>query len=339
MTCYCSGPRFIFLICGPRAPARAERRHIWGALFTEGSGDEDGTIKVEMPLDELEFWFGGVAVLAEAGVTKVLASGQVGIFPVYTHYLINLETSTTPSSPGGEISILQFRKEDAEQVHALLLEGLVYAADSPRNVALRRYLYLLASLLVLTFLLLLVSIHPSTHRAGLLGALIVLCGAAGCAYIYRSITQFFLHLCTAARATDIADISATYGVPLPGQTQSSGAFWVAVDETTTRVVGCVGLKYDPRASGTLRRMFVSAGHRRRGIGSMLLVAAMAHARCISPELELELETSEFQDAARRLYERHGFRLAGTRVMWLGAGLPMRMVRFERRMMGDEGMSS
>lgn len=115
-------------------------------------------------------------------------------------------SSTTPSGSGGEISIRQFRTEDAEQVHALLVEGLVYAgksssiramtpninasnlADSPRNAALRKYLYLLTSVLALTFLVLVLAIDPSAERAGLLGALIVLCGAAGCAYICHSIT-------------------------------------------------------------------------------------------------------------------------------------------------------
>lgn len=73
---YYQGARFVFLVCSPCAPARTERRHIWDALFTERSGGEDGTITAEMPLDELEFWFGGVAVLAEAVVTNVLASSQ-----------------------------------------------------------------------------------------------------------------------------------------------------------------------------------------------------------------------------------------------------------------------
>jgi ribosomal protein S18 acetylase RimI-like enzyme len=79
----------------------------------------------------------------------------------------------------------------------------------------------------------------------------------------------------------------------------------------------------------MQRMFVSAAHRRRGIASVLLATATAHAQRISLE-ELNLNTSEFQPAAVELYRSHGFEQTGTGVMYLGVLLPMKMLYFHRK---------
>jgi ribosomal protein S18 acetylase RimI-like enzyme len=77
-------------------------------------------------------------------------------------------------------------------------------------------------------------------------------------------------------------------------------------------------------------MFVSMHHRRRGIGSQLIDVALDHVRRLRPPLEtLELETSELQLVAQRLYEKHGFRLVGTRVMRMGVLSSLTMLRFRR----------
>lgn len=77
-------------------------------------------------------------------------------------------------------------------------------------------------------------------------------------------------------------------------------------------------------------MFVSIHHRRRGIGSQLIDVALDHVRRLRPPLEtLELETSELQMAAQRLYEKHGFCLVETRVMRMGVLSSLTMLRFRR----------
>ncbi|KAJ7668174.1 hypothetical protein B0H17DRAFT_224054 [Mycena rosella] len=183
------------------------------------------------------------------------------------------------------IVIRQYRAEDAEQVHAILVEGLVYGAGSPRNTALRKALYRPVSFAAVASLIIglvcLAQIADPAPR--LLGAALCLGVAATFAVIHLAITQFFLRLCTIARATDMRNIPAAYDIPQPGA--PNGGFWVAAldygHDKRSEVVGYIGLKCESPASGTLRRMFVAVQHRRRGIGSMLLTAAMAHALRIS----------------------------------------------------------
>ncbi|KAJ7766981.1 hypothetical protein DFH07DRAFT_736956 [Mycena maculata] len=58
---------------------------------------------------------------------------------------------------------------------------------------------------------------------------------------------------------------------------------------------------------------------------------MDHARGRSPPLEtLDLETSEFQPGARKLYEKHGFSVVGSHVMRTGPLFSMKVFRFHRR---------
>ncbi|KAJ6537222.1 acyl-CoA N-acyltransferase [Mycena vulgaris] len=239
---------------------------------------------------------------------------------------------------GGEIVIRQFLAADAQQVHAILVEGLVHGVDSPRNTALRKILYSSVGLVGVAGIVIGISCVAGSTDLGLriLGATLCLCGISTFAYIQRTVTNFFGRLCTVARATDMADIAAAYGIPRAGgSTQCCGGFWVAAivsgDGVGSEIVGCIGLEYRPPGSGTLRRMFVSAAHRRRGIGRMLLDTAINHARRTSPPIvKLELDTSEFQPAAMRFYEQHGFDIERTYCMSLGVFLPMRMYMYSRR---------
>ncbi|KAJ7660390.1 hypothetical protein DFH06DRAFT_1089716 [Mycena polygramma] len=161
----------------------------------------------------------------------------------------------------------------------------------------------------------------------------------------HSIRKVFTGFCATARETDMADIPTTYDVPLSVDgvnsptAQGPGAFWVAAIESpadkTSEVVGYLGLDYralaDP-SSGELRRMIVPMNHRRRRIGSLLITAALDHARRHAPPYErLDLETTEFQPGARKLDENHGFSLVGTRIVRMGPLFSMTVLRLRRKM--------
>ncbi|KAF7328525.1 hypothetical protein MVEN_02539900 [Mycena venus] len=160
----------------------------------------------------------------------------------------------------------------------------------------------------------------------------------------RTITRMFVHFCATARETDMADIPHSYEVPLSVDgihlplEQGPAGFWVAAiespDRKTSEVVGYLGLDYhanpDP-SSGELRRMIVSVNHRRRKIASLLITASIDHARRHAPPLEtLDLETTEFQPGARKLYENHGFSVVGTRIMRMGPLFSMTVLRLRRK---------
>ncbi|KAJ7165458.1 hypothetical protein C8R43DRAFT_1164675 [Mycena crocata] len=266
--------------------------------------------------------------------------------------------------PEANFVIRPFQPNDMAQIHALLLEGLVYGPDSPRNIAIRRKaLFAVGILLSFAGVAFAIGALTSTfnypsHTALLFLAVLPVC-AVGSAYVYihTTITRFFLDLYARACATDLADVRAAYGVPDPdpqGREQSSGGFWVAVvdgdvgsaheSEKGEKVIGCIGLACSEYPSLSIRRMFVSVKHRRRGAGSALLCATVEHARCIAPPpppdvspLELTLDTSEFQPGAINLYMKHGFEQCGTFWMELGslAGFPMpvKMLLFRKRVAG------
>ncbi|KAJ7155218.1 acyl-CoA N-acyltransferase [Mycena filopes] len=241
---------------------------------------------------------------------------------------------------GGDIIIRQFQSRDAAQVHALLVEGLVWGPESPRNAALRRNFT--RPLSCLTYLGVLLGLgccalqKKTALRVG--GALLALGSATFFAHVRRMTTRMFVTVCATARETDMQDIARTYEIPREaGGVQGPGGFWVAAidspDGETSEVVGYLGLGFldyhvnaDP-TSGELRRMIVSMNHRRRRIGSLLITAAMDHARRHAPPLTtIDLETSEFQPGAQKLYRNMGFRLVGDRRLRMGRFFSVQIVR-------------
>ncbi|KAJ7868687.1 acyl-CoA N-acyltransferase [Mycena leptocephala] len=272
--------------------------------------------------------------------------------------------SSKRADGGGKFIVRRFQPKDAPQVHALLVEGLVYGPDSPRNTALRRNLNSGVSCATYAGFVLGLGCICSCRSSffQLVGIALCIVSLALFLFVRRSITNMFLDVCATARTTDLADIAAFYTVPQPADRaqiaskHGPSGFWVAVlasaGHPSSQVVGFLGLgmshiiyksrinptssppadcqKDAASSSGELRRMFVSMNHRRRGIGSQLISVALDHVRRLSPPLEtLELETSELQLVAQRLYEKHGFRLVGTRVMRMGVLSSLTMLRFRR----------
>jgi GNAT superfamily N-acetyltransferase len=90
--------------------------------------------------------------------------------------------------------------------------------------------------------------------------------------------------------------------------------------------GCGGIKLFGQEYGELKRMYVRPKFRAGGFGKMILDRLAEHAREHGVTL-LRLETGIHQEAAIRLYERHGFQRIGP----FGAytGNPMNLF-FEKR---------
>ncbi|KAJ6550148.1 acyl-CoA N-acyltransferase [Mycena capillaripes] len=220
-------------------------------------------------------------------------------------------------------------------------------AESPHNTAQRRNLYgRISCVSYAGFALGLGCLSRTNFTVRIGGAILCLATTALFVYMRRTITKMFVHFCATARKTDMENITHSYEIPIsvdgvqtPSE-QGPAGFWVAVIESpenkTSEVVGYLGLDYransDP-SSGELRRMIVSMHHRRRRIGSLLITAAMDHARRHSPPLQtLDLETTEFQPGALKLYEGHGYSLVGTRMMRMGPLFSMTVFRLRRRVM-------
>ena len=97
---------------------------------------------------------------------------------------------------------------------------------------------------------------------------------------------------------DLNDIESSYLL-------SGGAFDVLIDPSGL-TIGTIGLF--PLGDGRceLRKMYLAAEHRRRGLGKMLLHHAVASAKRLG-FARIELETASALKTAAQLYESFGFR--------------------------------
>jgi len=84
---------------------------------------------------------------------------------------------------------------------------------------------------------------------------------------------------------------------------------------TPELVGIVGIYQDAHRKAAHKAhiwgMFVQPEFRQSGIGGSLLSAAIRHASGMPGVSQIHLGVSETAETARRLYERHGFRIWGT----------------------------
>jgi putative acetyltransferase len=103
---------------------------------------------------------------------------------------------------------------------------------------------------------------------------------------------------TGATDSDLSDIESSYLRP-------GGSFDVLID-TSGEVIGTVGLF--PLGGGRceLRKMYLAAGCRGRGLGKLLAGHALERARQLGFR-RIELETASVLKAAGGLYESLGFR--------------------------------
>jgi putative acetyltransferase len=97
---------------------------------------------------------------------------------------------------------------------------------------------------------------------------------------------------------DLDDIERHY-------VRAGGAFDVLLDDAG-RIIGSVGVYPLGPGACELRKMYLDARHRGRGLGRLLLDHALRRAAELG-FTRVELETSTRLDAARKLYERYGFK--------------------------------
>ncbi|KAJ7073636.1 acyl-CoA N-acyltransferase [Mycena amicta] len=220
-----------------------------------------------------------------------------------------------------EIVIRQYLPKDYDQVYALLDVGFAVGPGSPGAAAFAKSLWTPAALASYAFFL--AGCFLSLNTAPILGLTLCLLAVGTILYLRHGAAQAFRNFCKNARQTDMQDITAYYQISA-GQALTPAGFWVAVIQgDIDEVVGFFGMEHLPSRPtvGHLRRMIVSPHHRRRRIGSLIIQAIIAHAQKHSPNgaiggplTRLELETSVYQPPARALYEKHGFRVVGSRIM-------------------------
>lgn len=84
---------------------------------------------------------------------------------------------------------------------------------------------------------------------------------------------------------------------------------------TPELIGIVGIYRDPHRKAAHKAqiwgMYVQPAFRQSGIGNSLISTAIRHAREMPEITQIHLCVSETAGAARRLYERHGFKIWGT----------------------------
>jgi ribosomal protein S18 acetylase RimI-like enzyme len=104
--------------------------------------------------------------------------------------------------------------------------------------------------------------------------------------------------------SDVDDIDAGY------MKSDGNHFWVA-EAPGGEVVGMVGVQHHQADVGEIRRLRVAQDHRRRGIGSALVEAALKF--CQDRQcLKVTLDTFMEREPALRLFEKFGFRHSRTR---------------------------
>ena len=111
--------------------------------------------------------------------------------------------------------------------------------------------------------------------------------------------EFGLALDPRGTDRDLEDVDESYR-------RGGGEFWV-VESSGGRIVGACGVWPDPAEPGRceLRKMYLDALLRGRGIGGQLLALALDHARAAGFR-RMELETNHAMTAAIVLYQRAGF---------------------------------
>ena len=104
---------------------------------------------------------------------------------------------------------------------------------------------------------------------------------------------------------DIDDIDHAYMKP------SGNHFWVAEAAESGEVVGMIGVQAHEEGCGEIRRLRVRSDHRRKGIGSALVEAALRFCQ-EKHYLKIQLDTFVDRAAAIRLFEKFHFRHSRSR---------------------------
>ena len=100
---------------------------------------------------------------------------------------------------------------------------------------------------------------------------------------------------------DLPDLCA----PASSYAQTNGAFW-AVEDERGRVCACVAVDFPEPGTAELHRLYVRPDQRGRGLGTLLVRQAEAHARGKGASRLILWSDTRFT-TAHRLYTRLGYR--------------------------------
>lgn len=98
---------------------------------------------------------------------------------------------------------------------------------------------------------------------------------------------------------------STHALELSALRRPGVTFWAAREDDA--VVGCGAIKEIDLEHAEIKSMRTAPAHQNRGIASRLLQHIIAESKLMGySKLSLETGSSDFFDAARRLYLKHGF---------------------------------
>lgn len=100
---------------------------------------------------------------------------------------------------------------------------------------------------------------------------------------------------------------------LPGKyaAENNGALWLVYISTPAQEtpIGCMGLRAFNATQAELKRLYLAPSARGRGVSRMLMDVAIVRAQELGYK-EMLLDTLGSMTAARKLYEKYGFREIG-----------------------------
>jgi ribosomal protein S18 acetylase RimI-like enzyme len=132
--------------------------------------------------------------------------------------------------------------------------------------------------------------------------------ATPCAILYRAGLVEGQQIADNDTGLDIDDIPAAY------MTSPGSHFWVAESQVDKReIVGMIGVQHHEDNVGEIRRLRVSEGFRRRGIGSQLVETAVRYCK-ENNYLKIALDTFMEREPAIRLFEKFHFRHSRSRTV-------------------------
>jgi N-acetylglutamate synthase-like GNAT family acetyltransferase len=225
-----------------------------------------------------------------------------------------------------DISVRTFRPEDDAQVKKIFTDGMqsiMPSLFSTVQLSIQYHAPIVYTSVLLVLLVLFSQIAYyftrrfliSTTIAVLFVMLSILLYGAVIYAISQKMMKDFINY---SKGADLKDINNFYSKGL-------NRFWVAIDDRTGQVVGCVAIQEKEKDVLELKRMSVRSDIRRRGVGVKLMesLEEYCHGKC----KKIALGTSTLQPAAIALYRKRGFVLKKSH--FVSTFIPISSLWFEK----------
>ncbi len=225
-----------------------------------------------------------------------------------------------------DITVRVFRPEDSKQVKKIFVDGMNWIMPTYPNTILRAIQYYSPIVYTSVFIVLLTLYSQITYyftQSIALSTILSVIYLLISVLIYSAVIYLYCHkmkddFVALSLGADLKDIHEYYN-------KGVNRFWVAIDDRTGEVVGCVGILEKDKDVLELKRMSVRSDMRRRGVGVKLMEALEAY--CVGKCKKIGLGTSILQPPAMALYRKRGFTLKGTQyVSWF---VPIYFLWFEK----------